>query len=70
MRRSAIDSSTMNSAGYAEEKKILEIEFSLGEVYHYFDVPKEIFIGLLKADSAGKYFNYRIKGKYSFQKIS
>ena len=60
----------MNSAGYAEGKKILEIEFSSREVYHYFEVPKKRFIGLLNADSAGKYFNNRIKGKYRFEKIS
>ena len=61
----------MNSAGYAEGKKILEIEFSSGEVYHYFDVPKELFIGLLNAESAGKFFNTRIKNAgFRFQKIS
>jgi hypothetical protein len=60
----------MNSAGYAERMKILEIEFSSREVYHYFDVPKKLFVDLLKADSAGKYFNQCIKGKFRFQKIS
>lgn len=60
----------MNSAGYAEGKKILEIEFSSREMYHYFNVPKRVFTGLLKAGSAGKYFNSRIKGKFLFQKIT
>ena len=71
MKRRHIKSSTMNSAGYSREKKILEIEFSSREVYHYFDVPKKLFIGLLNAESAGKFFNEQIKkAGFRFQKIS
>ena len=61
----------MNSAGYNEGRKILEIEFSSSEVYDYFDVPKKLFVGLLNAESAGKFFNKEIKqAGFRFQKIS
>ena len=35
-----------------------------GDVYRYFDVPASEFLNLQIAESAGKYYNSDIKGKY------
>jgi len=71
MKRKFVSSSTMKSAGHDAGKRILEIEFTSGEVYRYFDVPVEIFSGLMNAESKGKYFNHYIGGgEFDFIKIS
>jgi hypothetical protein len=49
---------------------ILEIEFQHGGGYQYFNVPESEYIGLMKADSHGKYFDAHIKkGGYQYKKI-
>ncbi len=56
MQRQQVDSSNLKSIGY--EKQVLEIEFQNGDVYQYFDVPKDEYIALMNAESHGKYFNF------------
>jgi len=51
----------MISVGYDFETRVLEIEFIDGAIYQYFDVPEEIYQGLLNAESKGRYFNLVIK---------
>jgi hypothetical protein len=40
-----------------------------GPVFVYYDVPREVWNGLLAAGSKGKYFHYTIKGNYTFKPI-
>lgn len=40
-----------------------------GNIYEYRNVPLEVYRAMKRAPSKGTYFNQRIKGKYSFQKI-
>ena len=61
MRRVALDSSVLRSAGYDPKRRILEAEFSDGDVYDYFEVPKRAYDALLAAESHGEYFNRVIK---------
>jgi hypothetical protein len=42
----------------------LLIQFKNGRVYAYSNVPKEIYDGLLQADSPGKYFNAFVKSAF------
>lgn len=35
--------------------------------YTYKDVPLDVVIGLLKADSKGSFYNAEIKGKYDYE---
>ncbi len=67
--RIVVESSTLNSVGYDSNQQILEIEFSNGSIYQYFDVPANIYENLLSADSHGKYFATEIKGTYRYSKI-
>lgn len=57
MHRVPVVSTTMNSVGYDPEKRTLEIEFTGGEVYEYYEVPEEIHRDLMAAESKGRYFN-------------
>lgn len=66
--RIAAASSSLASIGYDAEKKILEIEFHHGAILQYFDVPKEVYDGLMSAGSMESFFMNEIKTKFEFQK--
>jgi lysyl-tRNA synthetase class 2 len=44
---------------------VLAITFTSGRTYDYVGVPKPVYLGLLRASSAGEYFNTRIRDYYS-----
>lgn len=67
-----VDSSQIAAVGYDQAGKVLAIQFKAkagpGSVYHYADVPPEVYQGLLAAESAGKFFGSTIRGKFEFTK--
>ena len=69
IKRIPVASSNIASVGYDAEKQILEMEFHHGAIYQYFDVPKEVYDGLMSAGSIGSYFMHNIKNKYQYQNI-
>ena len=66
MERQAVESSVIGAVGHT---RVLEIEFETGPVYQYFNVPEEVYTGLLESESKGKYFNANIRGKYPFREL-
>jgi len=71
MDRQPLSSSNIRSAGYDAEKRILEVEFASGSIYHYFDVPVQTFNSLLSASSPGKYFQSVVRrAGYEFVRVS
>ncbi|HEY9633139.1 MAG TPA: PIN domain-containing protein [Coleofasciculaceae cyanobacterium] len=70
VKRIIVDSNYLRSVGYDSSSQVLEIEFRRGEVYHYMDVPPEIYTSLMNAPSHGRYFNENIKEVYSCRKLS
>ena len=70
MNRENVVSSELRSVGYSEQERVLEAEFCGGGIYQYFGVSPEVYRGLLAADSKGRFFNYWIRDKYSYQRIS
>ena len=70
MERKHVSSSNLSSVGYDPDTKTLEIEFLNGGLYQYFDVPLNIYNGLMAASSHGTYFDQYIKkGGYRFKKL-
>ena len=69
LERTALDSSSIASAGYDAAARVLEVEFKNGGLYRYRDVPREIFEGLLSAASKGRFFLERIRGKYDYERV-
>ena len=61
MSREPTDSSVIASMGYAAARRILEIEFHSGDIYDYFDVPKEEYAAFRSAESKGTYLNQTFK---------
>ncbi|MBU0569173.1 KTSC domain-containing protein [Patescibacteria group bacterium] len=69
MERISVSSSNIFSIGYDAQSRILEIEFTSNEVYQYFDVPENLYNGLMSASSKGQFLNDYIKYSYRYQKI-
>lgn len=69
MKRTRIDSSSLASVGYDRASRTLEVEFQGGRVYRYFGVPPGRYHDLLRADSAGRFLNTRIKGVYDYAPV-
>ena len=69
MERISVTSSSIKSIGYDLQKRILEIEFSRGAIYQYKCVDYIDVLGLIFAESIGKYFDTYIKKNYEFEKI-
>jgi hypothetical protein len=61
-----VESTVVDAIGYS---RVLEIVFESGRVYQYYDVPEEVFYGMLNAESKGKFFNSNVRGKYTFREI-
>lgn len=65
----AADSSAMQSYGYSSINDFLDIQFTSGAVYRYFDVPGGTFDGLHGASSQGGYFNEAVRNAYLFERL-
>lgn len=68
MERQSVSSSTLASVGYEPSSETLEIEFTNGSVYRYFNVPPFEHEQLMSATSHGVYFNANIKNRYPFER--
>lgn len=69
MERKPVTSSNIASIGYDESTSTLEIEFLNNSIYQYFDVPQQIYQGLMQADSHGQFLAQNIKGVYRYSKV-
>ncbi len=69
MQRLPVDSSDLVSVGYDAKTKLLEIEFKEGRLYHYSDVPADVYERFTKADSYGQYFYAFINGRYRYKRV-
>jgi len=52
--------------GYDEIKEILEIEFKLKVKHHYFNVPLDEFVSLMKAEDIEEFYFHFIQCSYHF----
>ena len=69
MLRQEVNSSELRSVGYELDTSVLEAEFHSGEIYQYLDVPAQLVLELLEAESIGRYFNAHIRSKFKFKKV-
>jgi hypothetical protein len=69
MDRIPITSSHIQSVGFDRATLTLEVQFTSGRVYQYLDVPEPVYLGLMKAPSAGRYFLDRIRDTYRFTRL-
>lgn len=69
MERQPVASNNLAEIGYDRELETLEVQFTHGGVYQYFNVPAFMYERLLTADSLGRFFNAEIKGHYPEAKL-
>lgn len=71
MQRTPVTSTNISSIGYDPRSATLEVEFTSGDVYQYFDVPEHLYNGLLQVASPGQFLNINvIQYGYRYQKKS
>ena len=64
-----LDSSNLREAEYDPFMKTLTLRFHTGGDYEYVNVERELFNELKEAESAGRFFHSKIRGKYEFLKL-
>lgn len=64
----SIVSSTVKKIAYTEEGDLV-VTFNSGADYLYKAVPEEVYEGMAKSESAGKYLNANIKGKFEYLQL-
>jgi hypothetical protein len=70
VRRHQVESRAIRSIGYDADGHTLELEFTAGAIYRYFDVPEFIFRALMHAKSKGQFFQTSINNRYRFEEIT
>ncbi len=68
MERVPVSSTTVASIGYDPVTLTLELEFTNGTIYQYFDVPQSVHDELMSSSSIGKTLNALIRPNYRFAK--
>ena len=63
----AVSSSMIVAIGYIAPARILQVDFSSGDRYRYYDVPAAVFTAFLNAPSKGRFLNHVIKSEYAFK---
>jgi len=68
MYRIPVNSTNIRSIGH--ENGVLEVEFTSGDVYQYFNVPEYLYQQFLQAPSHGQFLNDHVRYNYRYQKIN
>lgn len=69
MFRAQVSSSSVVSVGYDEAAQVLEVEFTGGRVYQYFDVPSSVHAEMMSGVSVGKYIAAQVKPYYRYARL-
>lgn len=69
MMREPVASSNIASIGYDEPSETLEIEFTSGSVYQFYNISSGTYDALMAAPSKGQFFNAYIKNASPFSRV-
>ncbi len=69
VKRLRLGSSAIEAITYHEKKRTLDVEFREGGSYRYSRVPLSVYRALLKAESAGAFWN-QVKDKFTYVKLN
>ena len=64
----SVSSKNLKYVGYDEPSKTLRIQFING-TYDYYNVPKNIYHGLITTSSHNDYFIEYVKGKFDYSRV-
>jgi hypothetical protein len=65
-----VPSTVIAETSYDPEASIMFLKFTTGIIYAYENVPAQVYEELKRSRSKGNFLNTRIKGHYSYKKIS
>ena len=69
MDRARVPSSNIVSIGYDEPSQTLEVEFTNGTIYQYYNVSLGIYEQLMAASSKGQFLNTYIRNAYPYSRV-
>jgi hypothetical protein len=69
MTLETVRSSAIHAIGYDVERRTLEIIFTGGGIYHFHNVPPEIYRRFLATNSKGSFFQDWIRGRYPHERL-
>ena len=69
MMREHVASSNISSIGYDQGTQTLEVEFTNGSVYQYYNVDQNLFDQLMASGSKGQFLNNYIKNAYPYSRV-
>ena len=69
MNRTPVSSSNVSSIGYDPSTLTLEVEFTNGSIYQYFDVQEMVYQEFMRASSKGKFLHANIKNHYRYTRL-
>lgn len=69
MIREPVASTNIVSLGYDPQTETLEVEFSVGTIYQYYNVGQAIYDSMMAAPSKGQFLNIYIKNAYPFSRV-
>lgn len=69
MDRQLVASTNLASIGYDEPSETLEVEFSNGTVYQYYNIGAALFEQLMQATSKGQFLNAYIRNAYPYSRV-
>lgn len=64
-----LQSSNLAAARHSLVDHLLEVRFTSGTTYRYYQVPETVFEDLLVASSAGKFFAQQIRKRYQATQV-
>lgn len=67
MERKRVSSSNIRSIGY--KNSTLDVEFNNGRVYQYYNVPENLYNGLMNAPSHGSYLASNIINRFRYKEL-
>ena len=68
MRKFSVQSRAISSVGY-NTNNTLEVRFTSGNTYRFFNVPQETVEKMLSCDSIGSFFSQNISGKFLSRRV-
>lgn len=66
----SLESSVIDTLGYDESTKTLEIRFVRGKLYRYTGVPRQLVGKLLSSDSVGTFFARKIRNVFPCEQVT
>ncbi len=70
MERMTVSAAGISQVGYKIESETLEIAFSSGGVYQFFNVPSTVFDQLMSSPSKDEYYSANIGKRFPYLRVA